>query len=60
MAGAHVHKNLSCVECGVVIYKEAMCILWRGEEYCILPQLTWCESCLHKEKTLHQEALEGK
>lgn len=51
MAGWHEHKNLVCLDCGVVVYPSAKCVMWAGKEYCTLEQTMYCNSCLEKDES---------
>lgn len=45
MAGWHRHANLACVECGVIVYPIATCVMHAGPAGCTLRETIICEEC---------------
>lgn len=41
MAGYHRHKDLKCVECGVVVYASAACVMW-NRDFCMIRHVIYC------------------
>lgn len=45
MAGWHKHANMMCVECGVIVYPMATCIMSSGPAGCRLRETITCKDC---------------
>src|SRR5580765_7862653 len=45
MAGWHRHANMKCVECGVIVYPIATCIMSSGPTGCRLRDTIVCKEC---------------
>lgn len=45
MGSWHRHYDLTCVDCGIVVFPIAACIMWAGPSGCTISQSIQCEDC---------------
>jgi hypothetical protein len=59
MAGYHRHYNLTCLDCGVVVYPRATCVMWAGPSGCTLAENMYCEKCIGTQSVSDSGQSEG-